>query len=116
MHVHRVARNIETEFVRLAKREPDFDPATGEDHGVAVRIMVAPEDFTRLLAPFAEQRALLDPQMLRAAVIEDLRGHRQALLTTAAQTELAAVIAALAERRLALEHQLAAWLEAAPED
>jgi hypothetical protein len=35
---------------------------------------------------------LLDPQMLRAAVIEDLRGHRQALLTTAAQTELAAVI------------------------
>lgn len=67
-------------------------------------------------APSAAQRELLDLLMLRSALVEDISAyrHRQALLTPAAQAELAAIIAGLAARRLALEHQMAAWLEAAP--
>jgi transposase len=69
-------------------------------------------------APSAEQRGLLDLLMLRSAVVEDISAyrHRQALLTPTAQTELAALLVALRARRLALERQLAAWLEAAPQE
>lgn len=67
--------------------------------------------------PGKEQRELLNLLMLRSAVVEDISAyrHRQALLTPTAQTRLAALIAALAARRLALEHQMAAWLLTASE-
>jgi transposase len=65
--------------------------------------------------PAPERQALLDLLMVRQALVSDRSDHRRRdhLLAPAARAELRALGRVLQTRQRALEHRLAAWLEAA---
>lgn len=68
--------------------------------------------------PDPARQVLLDLLMVRTALVADIAGHRRrdVLVAPAASRALRALIRTLETRRAALEHELAAWLEAAGAD
>src|SRR4051812_48976758 len=57
VHMHLVFGDAEAEFVGFAIGETGFHTATSQKHSEAIRIMVAPENFTAGSAAFAERCA-----------------------------------------------------------